>query len=162
PDGRVLLAVRSKGAPAPVASRKGLLALTQSLRQARGARGGRLSEIVIFRSGPTLLTIGPIVVVGTPVGAVLAMTPLAAFLGVITCRCYDFDVVTLLCARVVQDRYRNSRLAEQLASAGWDRKLRPGVHARERPSSRGPSRCSMEVDAITRIRCRARPGRQRR
>ncbi len=81
PDGRVLLAVRSKGAPAPVASRKGLLALTQSLRQARGARGGRLSEIVIFRSGPTLLTIGPIVVGGTPVGAVLAMTPLADVLG---------------------------------------------------------------------------------
>jgi hypothetical protein len=81
PDGRVLLAVRSKGAPAPVASRKGLLALAQSLREARGTRGGRLSEIVIFRSGPTLLTIGPVVVGGTPVGAVLAMTPLADVLG---------------------------------------------------------------------------------
>ena len=81
PDGRVLFAVRSKGAPAPVASRKGLHALDLSLSGARGTRGGRLSEIVIFRSGPTLLTISPIVVGNTPVGAVLAMTPLADVLG---------------------------------------------------------------------------------
>jgi hypothetical protein len=80
-DGRVLLAVRSKGAPPPVASRKGLRALEQSLRDARGARGGRLSEIVIYRSGPTLLTIGPILYRGRLVGAVLAMTPLADVLG---------------------------------------------------------------------------------
>jgi hypothetical protein len=81
PDGRVLFAVRSKGAPAPVASRKGLRAIDLSLRAAHGRRGGRLSEIVIFRSGPTLLTISPIVVGSTPVGAVLAMTPLADVLG---------------------------------------------------------------------------------
>ena len=81
PDGKVLLAVRSKGAPAPVASRKGLRALGQALRSAHGVRGGRLSEIVIYRSGPTLLTISPIVIGTTPVGAVLAMTPLADVLG---------------------------------------------------------------------------------
>jgi hypothetical protein len=81
PDGRVVFAVRSKGAPAPVASRAGLHALAQSLREARGTRGGRLSEIVIYRSGPTLLTISPIVVSGAPVGAVLAMSPLADVLG---------------------------------------------------------------------------------
>jgi hypothetical protein len=81
PDGKVLLAVRSKGAPAPVASRKGLRALGQALRTAHGLRGGRLSEIVIFRSGPTLLTISPIVLGSKPVGAVLAMTPLADVLG---------------------------------------------------------------------------------
>ena len=81
PDGRVVFAVRSKGAPAPVASRAGLHALSQSLREARGTRGGRLSEIVIYRSGPTLLTISPIVVGDAPVGAVLAMSPLADVLG---------------------------------------------------------------------------------
>jgi hypothetical protein len=81
PDGHVLLAVRSKGAPAPVASRKGLQALTLALRQARGSLGGRLSELVIYRSGPALLTIGPIMWHGKPVGAVLAMTPLADVLG---------------------------------------------------------------------------------
>ena len=81
PDGRVLLAVRSKGAPPPVASRKGLKALQLSLAGAHGARGGRLSEVVIYRSGPTLLTIGPLILHGSPVGAVLAMTPLADALG---------------------------------------------------------------------------------
>lgn len=81
PDGRVLFAVRSKGAPAPVASRKGLRALDLSLSGAHGKRGGRLSEIVIFRSGPTLLTISPIVAGSTRVGVVLAMTPLADVLG---------------------------------------------------------------------------------
>lgn len=81
PDGRVLLAVRSKGAPAPVASRKGLKALALALEQAHGPRGGRLSEIVVYRSGPTLLTIGAITLKGKPVGAVLAMTPLADVLG---------------------------------------------------------------------------------
>jgi hypothetical protein len=81
PDGRVLLAVRSKGAPAPVASRKGLRALGLSLRGIHGPRGGRFSEIVIYRSGPTLLTISPIVLGKKPVGAVLAMTPLADVLG---------------------------------------------------------------------------------
>jgi len=81
PDGRVLFAVRSKGAPAPVASRAGLQALQLALSRARGRRGGRLGEIVIFRSGPTLLTISPIVLGTKPVGAVLAMTPLADVLG---------------------------------------------------------------------------------
>jgi hypothetical protein len=81
PDGRVLLAVRSIGAPAPVRSRAGLAALTESLQRAKGPRGGRLSEIAIFRSGPTLVTISPIVSGGAPVGAVLAMTPLANVLG---------------------------------------------------------------------------------
>ncbi|TMM11495.1 MAG: hypothetical protein E6F98_10730 [Actinobacteria bacterium] len=80
-NGRVLLAVRSKGAPAPVSSRKGLDALQRAITGAHGPRGGRLSEIVIFRSGPTLLTISPIVHGSTPVGAVLAMTPLADVLG---------------------------------------------------------------------------------
>ena len=81
PNGRVVFAVRSKGAPAPVASRKGLRALELSLSGAHGTRGGRLSEIVIFRSGPTLLTVSPIVSGNIPVGAVLAMTPLADVLG---------------------------------------------------------------------------------
>ena len=81
PDGRVLLAVRAKGAPAPVASRTGLKALTLALSGAHGPRSGRLSEIVVFRSGPTLLTVGAITLKGKPVGAVLAMTPLADVLG---------------------------------------------------------------------------------
>ena len=81
PDGRVLLAVRSKGAPAPVASRRGLRALRLSLSGIHGPRGGRFSEVVIYRSGPTLLTISPIVLGTKPVGAVLAMTPLADVLG---------------------------------------------------------------------------------
>jgi hypothetical protein len=81
PDGRVLLAVRAKGAPAPVASRKGLRALKFSLRGIHSSRGGRFSEVVIYRSGPTLLTISPIVLGTKAVGAVLAMTPLADVLG---------------------------------------------------------------------------------
>jgi hypothetical protein len=81
PDGRVLLAVRSKGAPQPVSSRRGLRALSLALHRARGPRGGRLTELVIFRSGPTLLTISPILDGATAAGAVLAMTPLADVLG---------------------------------------------------------------------------------
>jgi len=81
PNGRVVLAVRSKGAPAPVRTRAGLLALTQALQRADGSRGGRLSELVVFRSGPTLLTISAVMKGTTPVGAVLAMTPLANVLG---------------------------------------------------------------------------------
>jgi hypothetical protein len=81
PNGRVLLAVRSQGAPAPVRSRAGLAGLTQSLQRTHGPRGGRLSELAVFRSGPTLVTISPIVRGSTPVGAVLAMTPLANVLG---------------------------------------------------------------------------------
>lgn len=79
--GRVILAVRSKGAPAPVSSRRGLRALKRALRFANGARGGRSTEVVIFRSGATLLTISPIMVGRVPAGAVLAMTPLADVLG---------------------------------------------------------------------------------
>ena len=81
PGGRVLLAVRSKGAPEPVATRKGLRLLNQAIRNANGPLGGRYTELVIFRSGPTLTTISPIMVGQTPVGAVLAMTPLADVLG---------------------------------------------------------------------------------
>jgi hypothetical protein len=81
PRGRVLLAVRSKGAPAPVASRAGLRALGLSLRRAHETRGGRLSEIAIFRSGATLVTISPILDGPRVAGAVLAMTPLADVLG---------------------------------------------------------------------------------
>ena len=81
PDGRVVLAVRSKGAPAPVASRAGLPAIKQSMLEAQGPRGGRFTEVVIFRSGPTLMTIGPVLDGSLPVGVVLAMTPLADVLG---------------------------------------------------------------------------------
>jgi hypothetical protein len=81
PSGRVILAVRSKGAPEPVSSRHGLRALSLSLRRVHGPRGGRLTELVIFRSGPTLLTISPILDGSRPAGAVLAMTPLADVLG---------------------------------------------------------------------------------
>jgi hypothetical protein len=80
-SGRVVLAVRSKGAPAPVGSRAGLRALRTSLRRARGARGGRFSEVAIFRSGPTLVTISPVLDGDEIAGAVLAMTPLADVLG---------------------------------------------------------------------------------
>ena len=81
PNGRVLLAVRSKGAPEPVASRRGLRILGQAVRTANGPLGGRFTELVIFKSGPTLVTVSPIEVGNTPVGAVLAMTPLADALG---------------------------------------------------------------------------------
>jgi hypothetical protein len=81
PNGKIVLAVRSKGAPAPVASRAGLAALKQAIRQAKGAHGGRFSELVIFKSGPTILTIGPVLDGKKAVGAVLVMTPLADALG---------------------------------------------------------------------------------
>lgn len=81
PGGRVLLAVRSKGAPQPVATRKGLRVLQQAIRNANGPIGGRYTELVIFRSGPTLVTVSPIMAGDRPVGAVLAMTPLADVLG---------------------------------------------------------------------------------
>jgi hypothetical protein len=81
PDGRVELAVRSKGAPRPVASRAGLPAIAQALREAHGPRGGRFTELVIFRTGPTLMTIGPLFDGSKPVGVALAMTPLADALG---------------------------------------------------------------------------------
>lgn len=81
PGGRVLVALRSSGAPKPAASRKGLPALAWSLRHARGPRGGRLSQVVLLPGGATLLTIGPVLEGTRPVGAVLAMTPLSAVLG---------------------------------------------------------------------------------
>jgi hypothetical protein len=81
PDGRVELAVRSKGAPAPVASRAGMPAIAQVLREARGSRGGRFTEVAIFRSGPTIVTVGAVLVGTKPVGVVLVMTPLADALG---------------------------------------------------------------------------------
>lgn len=81
PGGRVLLALRSNGAPKPVATRRGLPALAWSLHHARGTRGGRLSQVVLLPGGATLLTIGPVLEGTRPVGAVLAMTPLSAVLG---------------------------------------------------------------------------------
>ncbi|HLX32333.1 MAG TPA: hypothetical protein VKR79_06125 [Gaiellaceae bacterium] len=82
PDGRVLLAVRSKGAPLPVRTRAGLNALSYAFKHSHGARGGRLSEIVVFhRGGATLVTISPVMSGRKPVGAVLAMTPVANILG---------------------------------------------------------------------------------
>lgn len=81
PDGRVLLAVRSKGAPRPVASRAGMPAVAQAMREARGARGGRFTELAIFKTGPTLVTVGAVMQQNAPVGVVLVMTPLADVLG---------------------------------------------------------------------------------
>jgi len=81
PDGKVELAVRTKGAPAPIASRAGMPAIAQALREARGPRGGRFTELMIFRTGPTIVTIGAVLYQGAPAGVVLVMTPLADGLG---------------------------------------------------------------------------------
>jgi hypothetical protein len=81
PNGDVIFAVRSKGAPRPAASRAGLPAIKQAMAEARGPRGGRFSELVIFRRGPTFMTIGPLLVGKKPVGVALVMTPLADVLG---------------------------------------------------------------------------------
>ena len=80
-DGTVVFAVRSKGAPRPVASRRGMPALGRAVRQADGPRGGRFSEVVVFKSGPTLVTAGPLQESNTTVGVALVMTPLADVLG---------------------------------------------------------------------------------
>ncbi|HEY8647238.1 MAG TPA: cache domain-containing protein [Gaiellaceae bacterium] len=81
PNGQVLFAVRSKGAPRPVASRSGLRAISQSIREARGARGGRFTEVVIFKTGPAFMTVGPLMNGTHAVGVVLVITPLADVLG---------------------------------------------------------------------------------
>jgi hypothetical protein len=81
PNGQVLFAVRSKGAPRPAASRRGMSAIAQSIREARGARGGRFTEVVIFKTGPAFVTIGPVMDGKRAVGVVLVMTPLADVLG---------------------------------------------------------------------------------
>lgn len=82
PDGRVEFAVRSKGAPRPVASRAGMPAIAQALKSAHGARGGRFTELAIFTSGPTIVTIGPVRDGARSwAGVVMAMTPLADALG---------------------------------------------------------------------------------
>jgi len=81
PDGQVLFAVRSKGAPRPAASRSGLRAIGQSIREARGARGGRFTEVVIFKTGPAFMTVGPLMRNNKAVGVVLVLTPLADVLG---------------------------------------------------------------------------------
>lgn len=82
PNGAVLLGVRSRGAPLPVRSHHGLPALEWAFAHAHGPRGGRLSQIVLFkRGGATLVTISPVMSGGKAVGAVMAMTPLANVLG---------------------------------------------------------------------------------
>ena len=80
-DGRVLLALRSAGAPKPVSTYKNLPALTWSLGHARGPRGGRLSQVVLIPGGANLMTISPVMEGSRPVGAVLATTPLQDVLG---------------------------------------------------------------------------------
>lgn len=81
PSGQVVFAVRSQGAPAPVASRRGLAALRATLADAHDARAGRFSEITTLQRAPVLLTIGPLLESNQPVGVVLTMTPLADVLG---------------------------------------------------------------------------------
>lgn len=77
PGGVVVLAVRSAGAPPPVKSRRGVLAVGQAITEARGARGGRFSEVLTLQGAPVLLTIGPALDGSRPVGAIMVMTPLA-------------------------------------------------------------------------------------
>lgn len=81
PNGQVVFAVRSQGAPAPVAHRNGLGALRTTLAEAHGPRAGRFSELASLQGAPVLLTIGPLLVSNRPIGAVLTMTPLADVLG---------------------------------------------------------------------------------
>jgi hypothetical protein len=81
PDGQVLFAVRSKGAPPPAASRRGMSAIGQSISEARGTRGGRFTEVVIFKTGAAFVTVGPVMDGKKAVGVVLVMTPLADVLG---------------------------------------------------------------------------------
>jgi hypothetical protein len=81
PNGTVEFAVRTQGAPRPVASRAGLRAITEALERRNGVRGGRFTELDVFKSGPALVTAGPVLDGTTPVGVVLVMTPLADALG---------------------------------------------------------------------------------
>lgn len=80
-DGQVVFAVRSKGAPPPVASRKGVAAIAASLAARNDARQGRFTTLAKLQGAPVLLTISPVVVGRTPVGLVMVMTPLADVLG---------------------------------------------------------------------------------
>jgi hypothetical protein len=120
PNGKIVLAVRSKGAPAPVASRAGLPALKQAIRQAKGSHGGRFSELVIFKSGPTILTIGPVLDGRKVVGAVLVMTPLADALGRISqevgadLTAYDSDGVPIATTVAFQPRAVDESTARAL------------------------------------------------
>ncbi|MGH8979659.1 MAG: hypothetical protein ACRDWE_01370 [Acidimicrobiales bacterium] len=77
PGGVVVLAVRSAGAPRPVASRKGIRAIAQAIAGADGSRGGRFSVVTTLQRAPVLLTIGPVLNGSKAVGAVMVMTPLA-------------------------------------------------------------------------------------
>ena len=56
-------------------------AITRRSARPVARAAGRFSEIAIFKSGPTFVTIGPLMVGKTPVGAALVMTPLADVLG---------------------------------------------------------------------------------
>ncbi len=80
-SGQVIFAVRSQGAPPPVASRRGLRALAETLATAHNARAGRFTTIVILQGAPVLLTIGPLLLNNRPIGAVFSMSPLADVLG---------------------------------------------------------------------------------
>lgn len=81
PGGVVILAVRSQGAPRPVATRKGVRAIRQAIDEAHGARGGRFTELTTLQRAPVLLTIGPVLLGDRAVGAVMVMSPLADVLG---------------------------------------------------------------------------------
>jgi hypothetical protein len=81
PSGQVVFAVRAKGAPRPVASRKGLAAIADSINEANGARGGRFTQIVVLQNSPVLLTIGPTLLDNRPDGVAIVMTPLGDVLG---------------------------------------------------------------------------------
>jgi hypothetical protein len=58
-----------------------MTAVAKALRDARGPRAGRFSQVVVLRSGPTFVTAGPVLSGKETVGVVLAMTPLADVLG---------------------------------------------------------------------------------
>jgi hypothetical protein len=55
--------------------------IAEKLRTANGTRGGRLTLLALLRTGPTIVTSGPIVDGTKAVGVALVMTPLADALG---------------------------------------------------------------------------------